>query len=460
MLHRSTLFSLLALAFVSACAAEGPASTSKRELSPPDVLDGDTAADAFSRRLDYQGVITYGASVSASYSATGYAGWSFVGKAGARVSLDLVGDGNDPVLYLYGPKRGDSWSYVRRIATNDDFRGLDSHIDMTLRHDGTYLVLAREYWGDAGSFTLSLACEGDECRPECGDEDRCPAGSACQRIYCITTPCPSYCEAVDPVVACGSDDDCAIAQTTCCPCSMGGRQRAVNADYADAVTPECGDEPIACPAVFLCRPERAACVANRCELVPTLPTECTPDECGPRPLLPTVLCDDGETTAGAGPCERQADGSCGWTITTCPEPRACGSRGLAPCNEGEYCRFDLEDICGATDRPGVCETIPNICTREVRPVCGCDGETYTNACNAAARGISVASEGPCEVPSDCRRAGCSGELCVGPDEPGVSICLWRPVYACYDGATCERQADGRCGFTPTAELTACIDSHR
>lgn len=58
----------------------------------------------------------------------------------------------------------------------------------------------------------------------------------------------------------------------------------------------------------------------------------------------------------------------------------------------------------------------------------------------------------------CQRGGCSGELCVPAGDPSFSICLWQPEYACYQSAVCERQADGACGFTPTAELNACLAS--
>lgn len=61
-----------------------------------------------------------------------------------------------------------------------------------------------------------------------------------------------------------------------------------------------------------------------------------------------------------------------------------------------------------------------------------------------------------EAPAgECFVGGCSGQICS--DQEGVvSTCEWRPEYACYDGATCERQADGACGWTETPELLACL----
>jgi hypothetical protein len=38
----------------------------------------------------------------------------------------------------------------------------------------------------------------------------------------------------------------------------------------------------------------------------------------------------------------------------------------------------------------------------------------------------------------------------------VSDCLFRPEYACYQKASCARQASGSCGFTPTQALTDCL----
>ena len=38
---------------------------------------------------------------------------------------------------------------------------------------------------------------------------------------------------------------------------------------------------------------------------------------------------------------------------------------------------------------------PVMCTADWRPVCGCDGKTYSNACNARAAGVTRYEEGEC-----------------------------------------------------------------
>jgi hypothetical protein len=54
----------------------------------------------------------------------------------------------------------------------------------------------------------------------------------------------------------------------------------------------------------------------------------------------------------------------------------------------------------------------------------------------------------------CIRTGCSSQVCSDSDV--ITTCEWRPEYACYKRARCERQADGKCGFTMTAALKACL----
>lgn len=56
----------------------------------------------------------------------------------------------------------------------------------------------------------------------------------------------------------------------------------------------------------------------------------------------------------------------------------------------------------------------------------------------------------------CRKTGCSGQICA--DQDMASDCMFRPEYACYRAATCERQADGECGWTQTPALTQCLQN--
>jgi hypothetical protein len=58
----------------------------------------------------------------------------------------------------------------------------------------------------------------------------------------------------------------------------------------------------------------------------------------------------------------------------------------------------------------------------------------------------------------CYVGGCSSQLCSDRTDI-ASTCEWRDDYACYRTASCERQATGECGWTETAELTACLDTH-
>ena len=50
--------------------------------------------------------------------------------------------------------------------------------------------------------------------------------------------------------------------------------------------------------------------------------------------------------------------------------------------------------------PGKCivtpPTEPMMCTMDWRPVCGCDGTTYSNPCSAKAAGVPEFTEGECK----------------------------------------------------------------
>ncbi len=116
----------------------------------------------------------------------------------------------------------------------------------------------------------------------------------------------------------------------------------------------------------------------------------------PEVFAPVCGC-DGETYGND--CEASAAGVSVASDGPCPDPGAgegefCGGIAGVVCQEGLYCQFDV-GICGQGDQSGECAVVAEVCPAVFAPVCGCDGETYTNACEAAAAGISVDTQGAC-----------------------------------------------------------------
>jgi hypothetical protein len=153
---------------------------------------------------------------------------------------------------------------------------------------------------------------------------------------------------------------------------------------------------------------------------------------------------DSVGSCAASDCEGQAvDGNC-WCDADCaeygdccadrvevceaPVAPACGGLAGLRCGEGMYCDYSADTNCGFADQTGVCREIPATCTDGVAPVCGCNGETYSNSCDAARAGVSVSAEGVCEG-----------------DELPVQTCGGQLGQACGEGSYCNYEIGAACG---------------
>lgn len=104
------------------------------------------------------------------------------------------------------------------------------------------------------------------------------------------------------------------------------------------------------------------------------------------------------------------------------------------------------DECAAAGNP-VMESFPEQCRTA-------DGRLFVNDVPDQ----TFPAEGEGIVFNGCAVAGCSQQLCVSADQAAtiVTTCEFRSEYVCYREASCEPQADGKCGWTQTPALTQCL----
>ena len=240
--------------------------------------------------------------------------------------------------------------------------------------------------------------------------------------------------------ACDSEDSGGSAPTTC--------------EVGDS-TYEVGDSFSASDGCNTCQCEEdglTSCTTLACE-EPT----CGEDDCGPAMGMPNYLCDDGVTMAGPGACELQADGSCGWGMTSCPyapcQDKACGDACSACAPDDDECVETAEEK--ACNLDGVCEGSFDVSQCVATRLDPCDGkvcgEECVNSPNDPMNGtMSCDDAGQCVLNDEFE--GCDGAPdCEADDACGPALGM--PNYLCDDGVTtagpgpCVLQEDGACGWT-------------
>ncbi|UCE13464.1 MAG: hypothetical protein JSV04_14935 [Candidatus Heimdallarchaeota archaeon] len=345
---------------------------------------------------------------------------------------------------------------------------------------------------EAASAGMNIAYTG-ECKLTCSSNTDCNTNEYCAKEAgnCegdgVCEPKPTVCPDVwDPICACDG-----MTYSNECYATMAG----VNVDYTGTCTPTCttnfdcssteycAKEPGDCEGNGTCEPKPEACITlwdpvcgcdgktygNDCEAAAAGVNVAYTGECK-LTCSTNVDCNTGEYCAKEpGNCD--GFGVCEPKPAACPDlwDPVCGCDGMtysnecyaamvgvnvdytgtciltcktnADCSSDEYCAKEPGDC----DGTGICEPKPEICLTVWDPVCGCDGKTYGNACEAAAAGMNVAYTGECK-PSCSTNTDCNTDEYCGKepgDCEGTGICepkptgcfdVWDPVCGC-DGMT-------------------------
>lgn len=139
--------------------------------------------------------------------------------------------------------------------------------------------------------------------------------------------------------------------------------------------------------------------------------------------------------------------------TDAPSGSSCGGFAGDTCGPDEWCDYAAD--CGGDDGTGTCRPRPEGCGEIYMPVCGCDGVTHSNECEAQAAGVDVMHSGECRTPDgvSCNPASVDCDAptpsCPEGQVPSVTGGCWGD---CVGISQCECSAASDC---PEPERYTC-----